>query len=82
MIQLEHDTRPWGEYWVLEDARTHKVKKIQVNVGGRLSHLYHLHRSEVWTVVSGIAFITLDGTIKYYSVGERAIIPQEMHHRV
>jgi len=28
MIQLEHDTRPWGEYWVLEDVKTHKVKRI------------------------------------------------------
>ena len=25
---LEHDVRPWGEYWVLEDAETHKVKRI------------------------------------------------------
>ena len=27
---MEHDIRPWGEYWVLEDANTHKVKRIQV----------------------------------------------------
>ena len=34
---MEHDIRPWGEYWVLEDANTHKVKRIQVNPRGRLS---------------------------------------------
>jgi mannose-6-phosphate isomerase-like protein (cupin superfamily) len=38
---MEHDIRPWGEYWVLEDANTHKVKRIQVNPGGRLSLQYH-----------------------------------------
>ena len=78
MIQLEHDTRPWGECWVLEDAKTHKVKRIQVSVGGRLSYQYHFHRSEVWTVGYGIARITLNGTIKDYSVGETAIISEGM----
>ena len=34
---MEHDVRPWGEYWVLEDSDTHKVKRIMVNTGQRLS---------------------------------------------
>lgn len=25
---LEHNGRPWREYWVLEDAETHKVKEF------------------------------------------------------
>ncbi len=54
---MEHDIRPWGEYWVLEDAQTHKVKKIMVNPGGRLSLQYHHHRAEVWTIVSGTGTI-------------------------
>lgn len=44
---MEHDIRPWGEYWVLEDSDTHKVKRIQVNPGGRLSLQYHFKRGEV-----------------------------------
>ena len=47
---MEHDIRPWGEYWVLEDAQSEK--RIQVNPGGRLSLQYHHHRAEVWTIVS------------------------------
>ena len=27
---MEHDIRPCGQYWVLEDASTHKVKRILV----------------------------------------------------
>lgn len=34
---MEHDIRPCGQYWVLDDAPTHKVKRIEVNPGGRLS---------------------------------------------
>jgi len=28
---MEHDERPWGKYFVLEDRLTHKVKRIEVN---------------------------------------------------
>lgn len=79
---MEHDIRPWGEYWVLEDATTHKVKRIQVNPAGRLSYQYHFHRSEVWTIVRGTAVITLDGVEKEYNVGDVAIIPQGVKHRI
>ena len=79
---MEHDIRPWGEYWVLEDADTHKVKRIQVNKGGRLSLQYHKHRAEVWTIISGIGTITInDKTIDFHP-GEVAIIPLGAHHRV
>ena len=79
---MEHDIRPWGEYWVLEDAPTHKVKRIQVNPGGRLSLQYHHKRAEVWTIVSGIGTITIDDEIKDYVAGEVAQIPQGAHHRI
>lgn len=63
---MEHDKRPWGEYQVLEDALTHKVKRITVNPGRRLSLQYHHHRAEVWTIVSGIGTITINDDIKVY----------------
>ncbi len=50
--------------------------------GGRLSYQYHHKRSEVWTVVSGTARITLDDISKDYSIGEVAEIPQGVKHRV
>lgn len=79
---MEHDIRPWGQYWVLEDADTHKVKRIEVNPGGRLSYQYHKKRSEVWTIVQGTGRITLDGEIKDYKAGETAIIPLGAKHRI
>lgn len=79
---MEHDIRPWGEYWVLEDAPTHKVKRIQVNPGGRLSLQYHHKRAEVWTIVSGIGTVTIDNEIKDYKAGEVAQIPLGAVHRI
>lgn len=79
---MEHDIRPWGEYWVLEDAQTHKVKKIKVNPEGRLSLQYHHQRAEVWTIISGVGTITINGIIKNYNQGEVAVIPMGAHHRI
>ncbi len=79
---MEHDIRPWGEYFVLEDTPTHKVKRIIVKPRGRLSYQYHHHRAEAWTVVSGTATITLDGVIIDFQPGATAIIPLGAKHRV
>lgn len=79
---MEHDIRPWGEYFVLEDADTHKVKRIVVKPGDRLSYQYHHQRSEVWTIVSGVGRITLDGEVIDYTAGQVIQIPQGMKHRI
>lgn len=79
---MEHDIRPWGEYYVLEDSPTHKVKRIEVKPGGRLSYQYHHHRSEVWTIVTGEALITLDDDEKTYKPGEVVQIPLGTKHRI
>ena len=30
---MEHDLRPWGEYWVLEDAELHKIDEEPIAFG-------------------------------------------------
>lgn len=77
-----HDVRPWGQYWVLEDSATHKVKRIEVKPGGRLSYQYHHHRSEVWTVVSGTARVTLEDQETDHGAGQVIAIPKGARHRV
>ena len=79
---MEYDKRPWGDYIVLDDAETHKVKRIMVNPGGRLSLQYHHKRAEVWTIVSGIGTVTIDNEIKDYKAGEVAQIPLGAVHRI
>ena len=79
---METDIRPWGQYWVLEDADTHKVKRIEVKPGGRLSYQYHHKRAEVWTIIEGVGRITLDGEVRDYKAGEVAIIPLGAKHRI
>jgi mannose-1-phosphate guanylyltransferase / mannose-6-phosphate isomerase len=51
--------RPWGWYDSLDEGRSFKVKRIQVNPGASLSLQKHVKRSEHWVVVKGIAEVTM-----------------------
>ncbi len=82
MIVLESEERPWGRFFVLQDEPNYKLKRIEVDPGGRLSYQYHLKRSEAWTIVEGTGIITLDGVDKEYSKGQTILIPQGIKHRI
>ena len=78
MISIENQERPWGRYFVLHDEPTYKLKRIEVDPGGRLSYQYHLKRSEAWTIVEGIGRITLDGEIKVATYSVMLFITQRL----
>jgi len=79
---IESDTRPWGRYFVLHDEPNYKVKRIEVEIGQRLSYQYHHKRAEAWTIVQGEATVTLDGVERLYKVDETVIIALSAKHRV
>jgi len=78
----EFDQRPWGTYTVLEEGRTFKVKRIEVQPGKRLSYQKHAQRAEHWVVVEGTAKVTLDGRDVTVRAGEAIDIPIGSAHRV
>lgn len=78
----ETDHRPWGSYEVLEDATTHKVKRINVDPGRRLSYQRHQQRAEHWFVIAGHAEVTLDGTVTRLTAGQAIDIPRRSAHRI
>ena len=80
--QEDESIRPWGHYDILLDEDYCKVKRSVVKPGQRLSYQYHHKRQEAWTVVQGVARITLDGMERDYHEGETAIIPLGAKHRM
>jgi mannose-6-phosphate isomerase len=74
--------RPWGYFIVLADKPDHKVKRIVVHPGKRLSLQSHNHRSEHWHVISGTAVATVDDHRISLTAGESADIPCGAKHRV
>ena len=82
MISIESEERPWGRFFVIHDQPKYKLKRIEVDPGGRLSYQYHHKRSEAWTKIDGVGDITLNGVTKEYKVGETILIPQGVKHRI
>jgi len=76
------ETRPWGAFYVLDEAPGFKVKRIVVTPGGRLSLQSHKHRSEHWTVVAGEATVTVGEAVQTLTRGASIDIPQGFVHRL
>jgi len=82
MGNIMKDYRPWGAFTVLEEQPTHKVKRIEVMPGQRLSYQKHEKRNEHWVIVAGRAVVTLDGKDVSLSPGQSIDVPQGAFHRI
>jgi mannose-6-phosphate isomerase len=78
----EFDVRPWGDYLVLADEDTYKVKRIRVVPGRRLSYQRHERRSEHWFIVSGKARVILDDVELLRQEGETVDVAVGVAHRI
>ncbi|PAF46804.1 mannose-1-phosphate guanylyltransferase/mannose-6-phosphate isomerase [Helicobacter sp. 12S02634-8] len=74
--------RPWGNYTVLLESPSYKIKQIIVKPKSRLSLQKHFHRNEHWTIVSGSALITLGDKEIFLKANESTYIPMGQLHRL
>jgi mannose-6-phosphate isomerase len=79
---MEEDHRPWGYYQVLADEPDHKVKRIIVYPGKRLSLQRHRLREEHWYILSGQALVTRNQDKISLIKGGSVDIPQKAIHRI
>ena len=69
--------RPWGSYQIIDAGPFHQAKRITVKPGAKLSLQKHAKRAEHWTVVRGVARVTVgdkvftlnENELTYVSVG-------------
>ncbi|MBT8763994.1 phosphomannose isomerase type II C-terminal cupin domain [Desulfohalobiaceae bacterium Ax17] len=80
-IQLT-ERRPWGSFTVLADEPDHKVKRIVVKPGQRLSLQRHKRRQEHWLIVRGEAVVTLNDRELQLRAGDAVDIGCGVIHRV
>jgi mannose-6-phosphate isomerase len=80
--RLPEEIKPWGGFLVLEDRPTHKVKRIWVHSGQRLSYQKHFKRSEHWVILEGKARVILDGEEILLHQGEAVDVPLRAAHRI
>ena len=79
---METDYRPWGYYQVLADEADHKVKRIVVYPGKRLSLQRHRQRAEHWFLLAGQGIVTRDQEVITLRAGDAVDIPRGSRHRV
>ena len=79
---MPDNIRPWGEYHVLETLQSHRVKRVIVQPGCRLSLQYHHHRCEHWVVISGRALVILNSEEREVGPGGYVLVSTGTHHRV
>jgi mannose-6-phosphate isomerase len=79
---VSSERRPWGGFDVLADDATHKVKRLTVDPGQRLSYQRHAHRSEHWFVVHGEGTATVDGVALSVGPGVAVDVPRGAAHRI
>lgn len=74
--------RPWGSYTVLSEGAGHKVKRIEVAPGGKLSLQSHAHRSEHWTCVCGEMGVVIGEREFVLRADETCYVPLGAKHRM
>jgi mannose-6-phosphate isomerase-like protein (cupin superfamily) len=78
----QKDSRPWGDWEVLDAGEGYAVKRIRVLPGGRLSLQMHEHRAEHWVVVSGAPHVTVGERVFDLAPGQSVDIDIGEVHRI
>jgi len=60
MGNITTETRPWGEFSIIYEDLTCKIKRITVKPGMRLSLQSHEKRDELWKHISGEGVVTFN----------------------
>lgn len=74
--------REWGIHELLTSANGYKVKKVTIFPGMSMNLHQHEFRSEHWSVVEGVATITLGADEQDYHKYESVFVPVGMQHKV
>ena len=80
--KIREDHRPWGYYQILSGETDHKVKRIVIHPGKRLSLQRHTRRSEHWHIIRGEAIVTRDNEEIKLKKGQSIDIPKGTTHRI
>ena len=74
--------RPWGCSENLSQGENFRLNRIFVNPGHSITMQTHQHRSEHWTVIKGIATVTINNIIQTIASNQSISIPQGMPHQL
>jgi len=74
--------RPWGYFKSVEVSRNFQIKLIVIKPNAKISLQKHIHRSEHWVVISGIATVTQGDKKQVLEPNQSTFIPAGLIHRL
>lgn len=80
--QIMFAEKSWGEFKVLDVQPESLTIRVTLNAGHEMNYHKHEYRDEVWTVVSGEGYTTIDGTKKAVHPGDVISIPAGVAHSI
>ena len=80
MADPQHEVRPWGQFWVLDDGEQAKVKRLEIAPGGACRT--NARRAEHWQMVEGEGLVTLDGRDFAVKAGDAVDVAKGVAHRI
>ncbi len=78
--EIRFAEKSWGTYSVIDIQPNAMTVKIMMNAGGQMTYHSHMHRTEIWTVISGSGKIILDGKEQIIEKGQTVTIPVGCKH--
>lgn len=82
-----YEERRWGRYRVVDYVKYAEgnevlTKRIMVRSGRNISYQLHYKRSEIWTIVSGVADIVINDKPYHVKPGDVVRIPEGTKHSI
>ncbi|TXK83762.1 sugar phosphate nucleotidyltransferase [Paenibacillus sp. N3.4] len=82
-----YEERRWGRYRVIDYVKYTEenevlTKRILVRSGKNISYQLHYKRSEVWTIISGVADIVINDKLYQVKPGDVVRIPEGTRHSI
>ncbi|MCB0348232.1 MAG: cupin domain-containing protein, partial [Bdellovibrionales bacterium] len=76
------ELRGWGEFCILEEEESFKVKKVKVMPQKSISYQSHQNRQEHWIILKGEAEVLLDDVAHKLKAGESIFVKSGVKHLI
>ncbi|MCD8068360.1 MAG: cupin domain-containing protein [Lachnospiraceae bacterium] len=80
--QIMFAEKSWGSFHVLDVEEDSLTIKVTLNPGHRMNYHSHLHRDEIWNVISGEGTVVVDGMEQNVKAGDVVTMQAGCRHTV
>lgn len=80
--QIMFAEKSWGSYQVIDVENDSNTIKVTLNKGSRMNYHSHMHRDEVWVVISGYGTTIVDGMKQSVKAGDVITMAAGCRHTI